>query len=73
MTVEQDVGFLKFLQSRILIPTETGTKVQFTHTRPDIPEVEEWRKQWLEGAGQMEAVFIKAIADEVANGNITLT
>jgi hypothetical protein len=72
MTVEQDLDFVKFLQSRILIPTETGTRVQFTHTKPDIPEVEEWRKQWLEGASQMEAAFQKAITDEVTSGKITL-
>ena len=72
MTVEQDLGFLKFLQSRILMPTETGTRVQFTQTKPDIPGVEEWRKQWLEGASQMEAAFKKAVADEVESGNITL-
>jgi len=72
MTVEQDLGFVKFLQSRILIPTETGTIVQFTHTKPEIPGAEEWRKQWVEGAGQMESAFQKAIADEVASGNITL-
>jgi len=72
MTVEQDLGFVKFLQSRILIPTETGTKIQFTQTKPDGPGVEEWRKQWLEGAGPMGDVFKKAIADEVESGNITL-
>jgi hypothetical protein len=30
------------------------------------------RKQWIEGAAPMEKNFRKAIADEVASGNITL-
>ena len=72
MTVEEDLGYVKFLQSRIFIPTETGTRVQFTQTKPKEPGAEEIRKQWLEGASLTEAAFKKAIADEVASGNITL-
>jgi hypothetical protein len=72
MTIEQDLGFVKFTQSRILTPTETGTKLQFTQTKPKEPGAEEMRNQWLEGADPMEKNFKKAIADEIASGNITL-
>jgi hypothetical protein len=72
MTIEQDLGFVKFTQSRMLTPTETGTRLQFTQTRPEEPGAEEMRKQWIEGAAPMEKSFRKAIADEVASGNITL-
>jgi Protein of unknown function (DUF2652) len=72
MTIEQDLGFVKFTQSRILIPTETGTKVQYTQTKPKEPGAEKMRQQWLEGAEPMEKNFKKAIADEIDNGNITL-
>jgi hypothetical protein len=72
ITIEQDLGFVKFTQSRILTPTEAGTKVQFTQAKPKEPGAEEMRAQWLEGAEPMEKAFKKAIADEIANGNITL-
>ncbi len=72
MTIEQDLGYIKFTQSRILTPTETGTKLQFTQTEPKEPGAEEMRKQWLEGADPMEKKFRTAIADEIASGNITL-
>jgi len=73
MTNEQDLGYIKFTQSRILTPTETGTKLQFTHTKPKEPGAEEFRSQFLAGHVAVRDKFIKAIADEIASGNITLT
>ena len=72
MTIEQDLGFVKFTQSRILTPTETGTKLQFTQTKPKESGAEEMRRQWLDPANSTENNFKKAIADEIASGNITL-
>ena len=72
MTIEQDLGFVKFTQSRILTPMETGTKLQFTQTKPKESGAEEMRRQWLDPANSMENNFKKAIEDEIASGNITL-
>ena len=72
MTIEQDLGYMKFTQSRILTPTETGTKIQFTQTKPEEPGAEEIHAQWFEGADSMEKSLKKVIADEIASGNITL-
>lgn len=72
MTNEQDLGYVKFTQSRILTPTETGTKLQFTQTKPEELGAEEFRSQFLAGHAAVRDNFIKAIADEIASGNITL-
>jgi len=73
MTIEQDLGIMKYIQSRILTPTDTGTKLQFTQTKPKEAAGAGMREQWLAGAEAMEEKFNKAIKDEIANGNITLT
>jgi hypothetical protein len=73
MTNEQDLGYIKFTQSRILTPTDTGTKLQFTHTKPKEPGAEEFRSQFLAGHAAARDNFIEAITTEIASGNITLT
>jgi len=73
MTNEQDLGYVKFIQSRILTPTETGTKLLFTQTKPKKPGAEEFRSQFLAGHEAVKENLIKAIADEIASGNFILT
>ena len=73
VTLEQDLGYVKFTQTRILSPTDTGTKITFVQTKPLEPLAEEFRSQWLAGHGAVSVNFIKAIAAEIASGKITLT
>ena len=72
MSLEEDLGFVKFIQTRIFTPTDTGTTLQYNQTKPSEPAAEEFRTQWLAGHDAMRENLIKAIADEVASGNITL-
>jgi Protein of unknown function (DUF2652) len=72
MTVENDLGNVKFSQTRIFTPTDAGTKVQYTQTKPLEPGAEEFRSQWLAGHGAVRDNFIKAIESEIASGNMTL-
>jgi hypothetical protein len=72
MTIEQDLGNMKFTQSRILTPTDTGTKLEFTQTKPKETAGAGMREQWLAVSDDMEKKFKKAILDEIASGNITL-
>ena len=73
MTIEQDLGIMKFTQSRILTPTDTGTKLQFTQTKPKEAAGAGMREQWLAASDAIEKKFKKAILDEITSGNITLT
>ena len=37
MSLEEDLGFVKFIQTRIFTPTDTGTKLQYIQTKPSEP------------------------------------
>jgi hypothetical protein len=71
MSFENDLGYVKFSQTRIFTPTDTGTKLLFTQTKPLEPAAEEFRSQFLAGNGEVRENFIKAITAEIAGGNIT--
>ena len=72
-TIHQRIeGFLEFMQSRVLVPTENGTRLSFHTAEPQAGATEENREILRAGIEEFANGFKKLIESDVASGKITL-
>jgi len=72
-TIHQRIdGFLEYMQSRVLTPTEKGTRLSFYTDEPPAGATEENRKILRTGIKEFAMGFKKLLEVDVAAGKITL-
>lgn len=72
-TIHQRIeGFLEYIQSRVLTPTDTGTRLTFYTGEPPTGVSEENREILRSGIDEFATGFKKLIESDVASGKITL-
>ncbi len=66
-------GFAEYIQSRVLTPTEYGTRLSFYNARPQENATEEFREMLLTYIEEMAIKFKNLIESDIASGKITIT
>jgi len=66
-------GFAEYIQSRVLIPTENGTRLTFYNSKPPENATEEFRDMLHTYIEEMAIKFKQLIESDIASGKITLT